>query len=86
MIAGQVSSEGMLGGDSRLFFVLRAGTPASWNPIKAFMQGMRNEPGYREESYPIGGRVCPRCGRFEFYLDTADLTKVNAFTAPPKAE
>jgi hypothetical protein len=44
---------------------------------------MREEPDYREETYPIRGRVCPRCGKVELFLGVADLARLGAFAAPP---
>ena len=61
-----------------LSFIVSSGTPTSINPIKAILQGMRNEPTYREETFSIRGRACPRCGRFEFYLDAADLPRLSS--------
>jgi len=86
MIAGQVVSQERARPDTPVLFVVNAGTPTSWNPVKAVLQGMREEPGYREEAYPVRGRVCPRCGNFEFFLEVADLTKLGAFAAPPTSE
>jgi hypothetical protein len=86
MIAGQVVSQERIRPDTSVLFVVNAGTPTSWNPVKAVLQGMRGEPDYRGEAYPIRGRVCPRCGRFEFFLDAADLAKVSAVAGPPPRE
>ena len=73
MISGRIATTSE---EWQLSFVVSAGTPASWNPVKAVLQGMRGEPTYQEEVCPIRGRVCPRCGRVEFCLDEADLAKV----------
>src|SRR5262245_13739595 len=69
-----------------LSFIVRSGTPTSMNPIKAVMQGVRQEPAYREESCSIRGRACPRCGRFEFCIDAADLARLSAVGGPPGAQ
>jgi hypothetical protein len=86
MIAGQVVSEERIRPDTPVLFVVNAGAQTSWNPVKAVLQGMRKEPDYREETYPIRGRVCPRCGKVELYLDAAAITKLTAFLAPPTTE
>src|SRR5262245_34889790 len=81
MILGRITSTD---DEARLSFVVSSGTPTSLNPIKAVLQGMRGEAEYREEICPIRGRVCPRCGRFEFYLDEADLAKVVRLAGQPQ--
>jgi hypothetical protein len=82
MIAGRVAAERLHGMDGRLFINVSAGTPGSLNPAKGALPEARAEPAFREQSCPIRGRVCPRCGRLEFFLDVADLAKVSAFAAP----
>src|SRR5262245_21998751 len=78
MIPGRVTPAGVEeAGDPRLSFVVSAGTPTSWNPIKAVRQGMRGDPPFREEACPIRGRVCPRCGRVELFLDPEDMSRVS---------
>jgi hypothetical protein len=62
--------------DTHLAFVVSVGTATSLNPLRAVLQGMHGEPAYREEICPVRGRICPRCGRFEFCLDEAELAKV----------
>jgi hypothetical protein len=86
MIAGQVVSQERIRPDTSVLFVVNAGTPTCWNPVKAVLQGMREETGFRQEGYPIRGRVCPRCGKVEFFLEAADLIKLGAFAAPPTSE
>ena len=77
MILGRVTPTGVEGlGEPVLSFIVSAGTPTSLNPIKAVLQGMRGEPPYREEISPIRGRVCPDCGRVEFFIDSEDLTRI----------
>src|SRR5262249_59618258 len=76
MIPGRVTPTGVQQGgwggkEPQLSFVVSAGIPTSGNPVQAFVQGMRAEPSYREEVCPIRGRLCPPCGRIEFYLDEA---------------
>jgi hypothetical protein len=77
MLAGRVTPTGVERessvGPAQLSLVV--GVPLSWNPIKAFMQTVREEP--LEEPFLIQGRVCPRCGRVELFLDAADLAKVS---------
>jgi hypothetical protein len=82
-IAGQVVSQERSRPDTPVLFVVNAGTPTSWNPVRALLQGMRQDPDYREEAYPIRGRVCPRCGKVEVFLEAADLTKLGEFAAAP---
>jgi hypothetical protein len=86
MIAGQVVSQERIRPDTSVLFVVNWATPTSWNPVKAVLQGMREEPGYRQEAYPIRGRVCPRCGKVEFFLEASDFIKLGAFAAPPNSE
>jgi hypothetical protein len=86
MIAGQVVSEERIRPDTPVLFVVNGGAPTSWNPVKAVLQGMREEPDYREATYPIGGRVCPRCGKVELFLAAADLAKLGAFAARPTTD
>jgi hypothetical protein len=47
------------------FAFVRPGTPTSANPVKAFVQGLREEPG--EESLPLEAFRCVGCGRVELY-------------------
>jgi hypothetical protein len=82
MMAGQVVSQKR----SPLSFVVSSGTPTSWNPVTAVLQGMQEVPDYREESFSIRGRVCPRCGKVEFHLGAADLIRVGALATPTTSE
>jgi ribosomal protein L32 len=85
MIPGRVTStnvERVGQTEPQLSFVVSAGVPTSGNPIKAILQGIRSETDYREEACLIRGRVCPRCGRVEFYLDEADLTRASRLAGP----
>ena len=72
MERGFATAAGLIGGDKietrqpRLLFVV-AGTPTSQNPIKAFQQGLSEEPSSR--SYGIVGARCARCGFVEFYAN-----------------
>ena len=87
MIQGRVASSGvMIEGEMPLSFVVSTGNPTSLNPIKAVLQGMHHEPTYREEVCPIRGQVCPKCGRFEFFLAPEDLTKVTGLVGPTATE
>jgi hypothetical protein len=51
----------------RLVFVV-PGTRTSPNPIKAFAQGLADDPSAR--AYLLTGRRCTRCGYVELYADT----------------
>jgi hypothetical protein len=51
---------------ARLVFVV-PGTPTSPNPIKAFAQGLADDPSSR--AYLLTGRRCTRCGFVELYAD-----------------
>ena len=87
MIPGRVTPTGVESdGDPRLSFVVSAGTPTSWNPIKAVLQGMHGDPAFREEVCPIRSRVCPRCGRVELFLDMEDLSRVTGLAQPGATE
>jgi hypothetical protein len=84
MTPGRVAPTGVDFSDGQqpqLSFVV--GSPTSWNPLKAFLQGLR-ETG--QEALPIRGRVCIRCGRFEFFLDPADLGKATRLAGPAARE
>jgi len=81
MIAGRVDSLKRIQQETPLLFVVNAGVPTSWNPVEAVLQGMRAEPDYREECYPIRGQVCPRCGKVELFLAEEDLAKLRKFAA-----
>ena len=72
--------------DRELSFLVGAGSPTSLNPIKAVLQGMRGEPDYREEACPIRARVCPSCGRLEFFLDPGDLRRVTDLARSTEVE
>ena len=77
MMLGRVTPTGVEGlGEPALSFIVGAGAPTSLNAITAVLQGMRGEPPYREEISPIRGRVCPDCGRVEFFIDPEDLTRI----------
>jgi len=72
MEQGFTTADGLIGGDraetelSQLIFVVPgAATPS--NPIKAFKQGISDEPAARR--YRISGVRCSRCGFLEFYGD-----------------
>jgi hypothetical protein len=86
MIVGRVAAERLHGMDGRLFINVSAGTPTSANVANAVTPAKQAQPAFREQSCPIRGRVCPRCGRLEFFLDAADLAKVSALAAPPSRE
>ena len=48
-----------------LFVFVRPGAPTSANPVKAFMQGLHEEPG--EQKFPLAAFRCSECGRIELY-------------------
>ena len=56
------------------------GVPTSLNPIQAVLQGVREDPPYREEVTPIRGRICSDCGRVEFFIDSEDLARITQLT------
>jgi hypothetical protein len=47
------------------FTFVRPGTTTSANPVKAFMQGLREEPG--EQPFTLEAFRCVGCGRVELY-------------------
>jgi len=47
------------------FAFVRPGTPTSANPLKAFAQGLRDEPG--EQLLPLEVFRCTACGRVEVF-------------------
>ena len=47
------------------FAFIRPGTATSANPVKAFLQGLRDEPG--DQLLPLEAFRCPGCGRVELY-------------------
>jgi hypothetical protein len=49
------------------FAFIRPGVPTSSNPVRAFVQGLRDEPG--EQQLPIVAFRCVKCGRVELYAD-----------------
>ncbi|MFO0917193.1 MAG: hypothetical protein U0872_02635 [Planctomycetaceae bacterium] len=51
---------------SKLLFV-ELGNPSSLNPIAAFQQGLREEPG--DTAYLIDGYRCSKCGSLELYAE-----------------
>jgi hypothetical protein len=51
---------------ARLEFVI-PGTPTPLNPVKAFKQGMSDDPGRRV--YRITGFRCSQCGLLELHAD-----------------
>jgi hypothetical protein len=66
MEAGFTTAIGLMGTrseqDPRLTFVV-PGNPVSPNPLKAFVQGLRDEPSDRV--FPITGVRCVSCGAVE---------------------
>jgi len=72
MLDGIASAHGLLGGavvpesTPRLVFVV-PGTPTSANPIKAFAQGLADDPS--SQAYLMTGRRCSRCGFVELYAE-----------------
>ncbi len=70
MEAGVATAYGLIGGaatpndESRLVFVV-SGKPTSSNPVKAFKQGLANEPA--DVSFWIKGLRCTRCGFLELF-------------------
>jgi hypothetical protein len=75
MERGFTTAAGLIGGDkigarqAQLLFVV-PGTPTSPNPVRAFKQGLSDEPS--TSSYPIVGARCSRCGFLEFYAGGED--------------
>jgi len=75
MQVGVASAEGLLFGSKasegvpRLIFV-STGTSTSRNPIKAFQQGLAEEPA--NKSYLIRGLRCANCGYLELYATERD--------------
>jgi hypothetical protein len=47
------------------FAFVRPGVPTSANPVKAFAQGLGEEPA--DQLFPIAAFRCVRCGRVELY-------------------
>jgi hypothetical protein len=47
------------------FAFVRPGVPTSGNPVKAFVQGLHEEPG--EQLLPLAVFRCTGCGRIELY-------------------
>jgi hypothetical protein len=72
MERGFTTAFGLFGGDKseaqegQLLFIV-AGTPTSRAPVKAFRQGLSDEPANR--GYRIVGARCSECGFLEFYGD-----------------
>ena len=70
--AGIVTAIGLVGGavidhrEPRMIFVV-PGSPTSLNPVKAFQQGLAQEPATRV--YGISGFRCSLCGVLELYAD-----------------
>jgi predicted nucleic-acid-binding Zn-ribbon protein len=69
---GFTTALGLIGGDkteglvSQLLFVVPGARVAS-NPIRAFKQGLADEPSNR--SYRLNGLRCSNCGFVEFYAE-----------------
>ena len=64
------TGSGVLGGPElgmvvTAFAFVRPGIPTSSNPIKAFAQGLREEPD--EQLLPLQAYRCTQCGRIELY-------------------
>jgi hypothetical protein len=51
------------------FFFVRPGVPTSGNPVEAFRQGLREEPG--EQLIPVVALRCAECGRVELFATDA---------------
>ncbi|VTR91594.1 unnamed protein product [Gemmata massiliana] len=51
------------------FAFVRPGTPTSGNPVKAFLQGLHEEPG--DQLFALEAYRCAQCGRVEFYTSLA---------------
>jgi hypothetical protein len=72
MEPGFTTAAGLLFGDkshthvAQLVFVV-TGTPTVRNPVKAFKQGLSDEPADRR--FRIVGARCSHCGFLEFYGD-----------------
>jgi hypothetical protein len=68
--AGFTTATGLIGGDGieagkpRLVFVVPGPRP-SWNPVKAFQQGLAGSHG--DQVHGITGFRCQQCGALELY-------------------
>jgi hypothetical protein len=67
-----------------LSFVVQSGTPTSLNPVEAVRQGMRDEPAYNEQAWPVWGRACSKCGVVEFCLAPDDTRQLAGVEQPPE--
>lgn len=74
------------GGTPAVSFVASKGTPTSFNPVTAYMQGIEGEPAFREESVPISGRVCLNCGLVDFRIAPENLAKLISFVKSAETE
>jgi hypothetical protein len=54
------------------FTFVRPGTPTSANPVTAFLQGLREEPG--ERLLPLEAFRCTECGRVEMFAAEAEYS------------
>jgi hypothetical protein len=84
MIPGRLTTGVERLGAPALSFIVSTGAPTSLNPIQAVLQGVREEPPYREEVSPICGRVCADCGRVEFFIDPEDLARITQLVGSAK--
>jgi hypothetical protein len=65
--ASAVPEMGELGLVMSAFAFVRPGTPTSANPLRAFLQGLRDEPG--EQELALAAFRCVGCGRVELYAN-----------------
>lgn len=63
---GLIGGSGTEGGEPKLLFAI-PGKPPSLNPIRAFQQGLADEPTTRV--YAVRGFRCSQCGALELYAD-----------------
>jgi hypothetical protein len=69
---GYATAKGLLGGEktaneeSQLLFFI-PGSPTSWNPIKAFQQGLQDEK--VTQTFAVVGSRCANCGYLELYAE-----------------
>lgn len=76
MVMGEIETTGGDLGVAAPSFVLRRGTPTSLNPVKAVFQGLRGDPEYKEQSWPVRARACTQCGVVEFCLSADDMQQL----------
>jgi hypothetical protein len=59
----------LMTGNVRVEFVI-PGTKTSLNPLKAFQQGLADEPSDRTYDFSrLSEHLCPKCGHLDFFID-----------------